>query len=85
MLQYNINYDIFWICKGGIKLFSYSPLWKKLIDLNINKTQLAEKTNITRATIAKMSKNKYVDMSTLDKICNELNCDIQDIVEHIKN
>lgn len=65
-------------------MFSYSPLWKKLIDLNINKTQLAEKSNITRATIAKMSKNQYVDMSTLDKICSSLNCEISDIIEHIK-
>ncbi len=65
-------------------MFSYSPLWKKLIDLNMNKTQLAELSNITRATIAKMSKNQYVDMSTLDKICSSLNCNIEDIIEHTK-
>ena len=65
-------------------MFSYSPLWKKLIDLNINKSQLAEQSNITRATIAKMSKNQYVDMSTLDKICSTLNCEIEDVVKHTK-
>lgn len=65
-------------------MFSYSPLWKKLIDLNMNKTQLAETSNITRATIAKMSKNQYVDMSTLDKICSSLNCNIEDIIIHTK-
>lgn len=66
-------------------MFSYNPLWKKLIDNNMNKTQLAEKSNLSKGTLAKMSKNQYVDMSSLDKICNELNCDIQDIVEHIKD
>lgn len=66
-------------------MFSYNPLWKKLIDHNINKTQLAEKSNISKSTLAKMSKNLYVDMSSLDKICNSLNCNIEEIIEHIKD
>lgn len=66
-------------------MFSYNPLWKKLIDHNINKTQLIEKSNISKGTLAKMSKNQYVDLSSLDKICNSLNCSIEDVIEHIKD
>ena len=66
-----------------IKLpFNYKPLWKTLIDKNMTKTKLAEKIKINHNTLAKMSKNEYVSMETLDKICNELNCKIEDIIEH---
>lgn len=66
-------------------MFSYNPLWKKLIDSNINKTQLAEQSNLSKSTLAKMGKNQYIDMSSLDKICNTLNCKIEDIIEHIQD
>lgn len=65
-------------------MFSYKRLWKLLIDKELNKTQFMQKVNISRTTADKLKKNKYVDMSSLDKICTELNCDIEDIVEHIK-
>lgn len=64
-------------------MFSYNPLWKKLIDLNMNKTSLANECNMSYTTISKMGQNKYIDMKNLDKICNFLNCNIQDIIEHI--
>lgn len=66
-------------------MFSYNPLWKMLIDNNINKSQLAEKSNLSKSTLAKMGKNQYVDMSSLDKICNTFNCGIEDIIKHIKD
>ena len=63
-------------------MFSYKRLWKLLIDKELNKTQFMEKV---RTTADRMKKNQYVDMSSLDKICNELNCSLEDIVEHIKD
>lgn len=64
-------------------MFSYNPLWKTLIDKNINKTTLANNCNIARHTIAKMGRNEYVDLKTLDKICNYLQCDIEDIIKYV--
>lgn len=66
-------------------MFSYKKLWKLLIDKDMNKTQLMKKANISRTTIDKMNKEKYVDMSSLDKICHALDCKIEDIVEYIKD
>lgn len=66
-------------------MFSYKPLWKTLIDKEINKTQLKEKINSSSRTITTMANNEYVAMSVLDKICNELNCEISDVIEHVKN
>lgn len=74
-----------YLSKRSDFMFSYKRLWKLLIDKELNKTQFMEKVNISRTTADRMKKNQYVDMSSLDKICNELNCSLEDIVEHIKD
>ncbi|MCI8637526.1 MAG: helix-turn-helix domain-containing protein [Clostridia bacterium] len=66
-------------------MFSYNPLWKTLVDKKMKKTDLINITNLSSQTIADMGKDKYVSMSTLDKICNTLNCDISNVIQHIPN
>ena len=63
-----------------MRTVSYNPLWKKLIDVKMNKTELAEKAGIARSTIAKMGKNEIVSLDVIVKICNTLDCDIIDVV-----
>lgn len=60
---------------------SYNKLWKLLIDKNLNKTQLREKSGISTNVVAKMGRNEPVSMETLVKICSYLKCEIGDIVE----
>jgi putative transcriptional regulator len=55
-----------------------------MIDKGINKTQLREMTGITTNILAKLGKNDSVQVEILAKICNVLECDLNDIVE-IKN
>lgn len=59
---------------------SYDPLWKKLIDLKMTKTELAEKVGISRTTISKMGKNEIVSLVVILKICRELDCDVVDVL-----
>lgn len=66
-------------------MFTYKPLWKTLIDKNMTKTQLKEMIGISPSTLAIMGKDEYVAMSVLDRICNALNCNINDVVEHEKS
>ena len=63
-----------------MRKLSYNPLWKKLIDLKMSKTELAEKAGISRSTIAKMRKDEAVCLDLIEKIANALDCDITDIV-----
>ena len=63
---------------------SYDKLWKLLIDKKINKTQLIEMADISTNSRAKLGKNETVQVETLVKICNVLNCNVEDIVEFIK-
>ena len=60
---------------------SYDNLWKMLIDKKMNKTQLKESAGISTNAVAKLGKNEYVSLETLEKICKLLQCNIGDIVE----
>ena len=60
---------------------NYKPLWKMLIDRDISKHQLREKTSIARSTMVKMTNNEYVAMDVLVRICLAMDCGMDDIVE----
>lgn len=64
---------------------SYNRLWKLLIDRGMTKTQLREKANISTVTLAKMGKNETVSMDILLRICKELGCGFDEIVEVTKD
>lgn len=65
-------------------MFSYKPLLRLLVEKEITKTQLREATGISMNTLAKISKNEYISMSTLDSICQFLHCKIEDVIEFIE-
>lgn len=62
---------------------SYNKLWKLLIDKNMTKTDLRKKAGLTTNVIANMGKNQSVQVETLYKICEALNCNLDDISEVI--
>ncbi len=63
---------------------SYDKLWKLLIDKKMNKTQMRLATGISSSTLAELSKAEPVTLDVLEKICDELHCNIGDIVEFVK-
>ena len=65
-------------------MFSYKPLLRLLVEKDMTKTQLREATGMSMNTLAKISKNEYVSMSTLDSICKYFHCKIEDIIEFIE-
>ncbi|MBS4786008.1 MAG: helix-turn-helix transcriptional regulator [Clostridiales bacterium] len=60
---------------------NYKRLWKLLIDREMTKTELRQQTEISSSTLSKMSKNEYVSLEVLVRICCVLNCELSDIVE----
>ena len=62
---------------------SFKPLWKLLLDRNMKKTDLKTAAHISSPTLAKLSKNRPVDSSTIEKICAALSCQPGDIMEYI--
>ena len=63
----------------------YNNLFKLLIDKNLKKSDLARMCNLSSPTMAKLSKNEYVSMDVLIRICRELDCSIDEIVEILKD
>ena len=60
---------------------NYDKLWKLLIDKKMMKKDLASQAGISTNAIANMGKGKDVSTKVLRKICETLNCQIEDIVE----
>lgn len=59
----------------------YNKLFKLLIDKNMKKTEFSKVAGISANTLAKLSKNDYVSMEVLVKICRTLQCTPNDIME----
>ena len=63
----------------------YDKLLKLLIDKKMTKTELRQQAKISSSTLAKIGKQEMVSSDVFDKICGVLQCDINDIVELIKD
>lgn len=63
--------------------FSYNRLWKLLIDKNIKKQELQKMSNVSAASIAKMGRCENITTDVLLRICEALNCEIEDIMERV--
>ncbi|HBH0878308.1 TPA: helix-turn-helix domain-containing protein [Clostridioides difficile] len=62
-------------------MISYNPLWVTLISKHMKKTDLINLIGLSSATISKMSKDEYVALNIIEKICLALDCNIEDVVE----
>ncbi len=60
---------------------SYKPLWKLLIDKEMTKTELRKRTYIAPSTFTKMNHDQQVSLDILARICLELKCGFDDIVQ----
>lgn len=62
---------------------SYNKLWKLLIDKKMKKSDLRKDAKISSSTLAKLTNDENVTTDVLVKICNELKCDVSDIMEFV--
>ncbi len=68
--------------KGWVIMsLSYKKLWKQLIDRDMTRTELRQATGISSSTFARLSRGDYVASSVIDRICQELKCDVGDMME----
>lgn len=71
--------------KGENKAISYNRLWKLLINKNMIKTDLKNIISINFVTLSNMGKDIYVSFRMIDKIFDKLDCDVNDVIEHISD
>lgn len=79
--------ELFGVIIGGKNMsenqvkITYKPLWKLLIDRDMTKTELRKKTKIAPSTFTKMNNDQQVSLDILARICVELKCGFNDILE----
>lgn len=64
-------------------MIKFDKLWATADARGITKTALHEKYHISKSQLSRLRKNEGVNTCTLDRLCNILQCDISDILEHI--
>ena len=62
---------------------SYNKLWKLLIDKDMKRKDLQEAAGISSASIAKLGRGDNITTDVRLKICETLNCKLEDIMETI--
>ena len=63
----------------------YKKLLKILVDKDMSKTELRKEAKISSSTLAKIGKGEMLSTDVLEKICQVLDCKIDDIVELVKD
>ena len=64
---------------------SYNKLWKMLIDKNMKKSDLKEQAGISSASLAKLGKGDNITTDVLLRICEAMDCKIEDILETVRD
>lgn len=62
---------------------SYNRLWKLLIDKGMKKSDLRKVANVSSSSLAKLGKGENVTTEVIWKICNALDCRVEDIMEAV--
>ena len=64
---------------------SYNKLWKMLIDKDMKKSDLKEKAGISSASLAKLGKGDNITTDVLLRVCEAMDCRIEDILETVRD
>ena len=64
--------------------WSYVRLWKLLLDRDMKKTDLQKAASLSSSALAKMGKKQTITMDALGRICQTLNCEVEDVVQYIR-
>lgn len=64
-------------------MITYDKLWETMKEKGISQYDLYTTYNMNRSQLHRLRHNQNVTIATLDKLCNILDCQLDDITEHI--
>ena len=64
-------------------MISYEPLWEKMKQKNISQYSLIKKYNISSGQLDRLRKNNNVSTYTLNRLCEILECDLNEIATYV--
>ena len=63
----------------------FDKLWKTMEQKGISTYILRERCGIDSKTVRRLKANENIETKTLDKLCDALDCKIEDIIEYVKD
>ncbi len=64
------------------KMISYDKLWETMKAKGITQYDLYTRYNVNRSQLNRLRHNQNVEVNTIDKLCNILGCNVEDIMTH---
>ena len=66
-------------------MIKFDKLWDTMKEKGMTTYQLREKCGIDSKTIRRLRANDNIETKTLNKLCSALVCEIQDIMQYVKD
>lgn len=63
-------------------MIKYDRLWETMKKKEISQYDLYTHHNVNRSQLDRLRQNRNVEVNTIDKLCNILDCKVEDIMEH---
>ena len=63
-------------------VIKYDKLWQTMKKRGISQYDLYTHHNVNPAQLDRLRHNKNVEVNTIDRLCNILQCRVEDIMEH---
>ena len=63
-------------------MITYDRLWQTMKQLGVSQYDLYTHYNVNRSQLNRLRRNENVEINTIDKLCNILQCRVEDIMEH---
>lgn len=59
----------------------YNKLFKLMIDKKMSNAELIQKAGFSANIMTRLKKDEYVSMESIEKICEALQCNVDDVLE----
>ncbi len=66
-------------------MMSFAPLWKTMKEKSVSIYALINKHKVSRSMIDKLKHNRNVTLSTVERLCEILDCKVEDVVVYEKD
>lgn len=63
----------------------YDRLWQTMKERNVSQYKLIQEYNFSRGQLSRIKKNENISTFTLNRLCEILDCNIEDIIEYRKD
>ena len=67
-----------------IEMISYKPFYETLYKKGLTEYHIIFKEGFSATTLHRMKHGEAISTKTLDALCFALDCEVSDIIEHIK-